>query len=381
MLRDFSRILAMHATNYRGWRTDRKIVVIESDDWGSACMPSLDVFQRLVQRGIRVDRCPYTSFDALASEEDLEDLFSALMEFRDKNGSHPVITANAVMMNPDFEKIRSSGFMEYHGEPFTETLKKYPRHDRSFSLWKQGMSDKLFAPQFHGREHLNVKAWMQAMQKRDSVERAVFNENMFWAGSGEEQKGHLSIRAAFDLKDLSDLDTHREILRDGLTQFEHLFGYKSESFIAPNFIYHPDLNQPLAEKGVRLLQGMKYQLLPIEDHEKRKMVRRIQGKQNELGQFDLVRNCVFEPSQKADNYDNIGTCMKGIWNAFFWKKPAIITAHRLNFIGYIHPGNREKNLALFRALLKKMLKRWPDIEFMTSRELGTLMSNSGNKSK
>ena len=99
-MKSLKRSLARHANNYRGWRTSRKIVVIESDDWGSTCMPSAETLEKLVQKNIRVDKCPYTSFDALASETDLEDLFSVLTEFRDKKGKHPAITANAVMKIP-----------------------------------------------------------------------------------------------------------------------------------------------------------------------------------------------------------------------------------------------------------------------------------------
>jgi len=376
MIKKIRQTLARHATNYGGWRTNRKIVVIESDDWGSSCMPSADTYQKLVQKGIRVDQCPYTSFDALASEQDLEDLFSVLTEFNDLNNAHPVITANVVMMNPDFGKIRNYEFEKYYGEPFTETLKRYPLHDRSFSLWMQGASEGLFYPQYHGREHLNIEGWMKSLKDSESIDRLIFEEEMYWSGSAEDKKGTISQRAAFDAEDLNELDDHREIIQDGLAKFEKLFGYKSESFIAPNFVYHPSLNKTLSENGVQYLQGMKYQKLPLTCNKKRKMLRRIHGRSNEFGQFNLIRNCVFEPSQYPENHDTIGHCLKGVGNAFLWKKPAIITAHRLNFIGYIAPKNRERNLKLFQELLKNLLKKWPDIEFMTSVQLGKLIKSS-----
>ncbi len=376
MISKFRQLIARHAINYHGWQTDRKIIVIESDDWGSSCMPSADTFRNLISKGIRVDKCPYTSYDSLASEKDLNDLFSVLKEFQDKNGFHPVITANTLMMNPDFQRIEKSGFTSYYGEPFTETLKRYPEHARSFSLWRQGISESLFFPQFHGREHLNVNFWMKTLQRSDSVNRTVYEDEMFWPGSAEEERGGLSIRAAFDAEDLNDVEHHREVIIDGLQQFENLFGYKSESFIAPNFVYHPSLNETLYENGVQYLQGMKYQKLPIEGNTKRDMLRRFHGRKNEWGQLSLIRNCVFEPSQHPEKHDTVGHCLEGVENAFFWKKPAVITAHRLNFIGYIDPGNRERNLKLFRELLDQTLKKWPDAEFMTSDELGKFIKSS-----
>jgi len=379
MIGKFRQIIARHAVNYRGWRTDRKIVVIESDDWGSSNMPSADVYRKLIQKGIRVDQCPYTSFDALASEQDLKDLFSVLSEFKDLNNAHPIITANVVMMNPDFEKIRNHGFEKYYGEPFTETLKNYPLHDRSYTLWKQGASEGLFYPQYHGREHLNIQGWMKSLKDSKSIDRLIFEEEMYWPGSAEENKEGVSQRAAFDAENPSEIELHHEIIRDGLEQFENLFGYKSKSFIAPNFVFHPSLNTTLAENGVQYLQGMKYQKLPIAGDKKRKMVRRVQGQKNKSRQYNLIRNCVFEPSQYPESFDTVDHCLKGVENAFFWKKPAVISAHRLNFIGYINPENRERNLKLLRKLIKNLLKKWPDIEFMVSDELGDLMKSSIDK--
>ena len=50
----------------------------------------------------------------------------------------------------------------------------------------------------------------------------------------------------------------------------------------------------------------------------------------------------------------------------------------MNYIGFLHPENREKSLRKLEELLVRMLKRWPDIEFMTSSELGDLIA-SGQK--
>ena len=102
--------------NIPGWRTDRKIVVFESDDWGSIRMPSIASYQNLLKNGIRVDLCPYNRFDNLASKKDLHLLFSILNNYSDINGNHPVFTANTIVANPDFVKIRQNNFEEYLGQ-------------------------------------------------------------------------------------------------------------------------------------------------------------------------------------------------------------------------------------------------------------------------
>ena len=102
--------LAPYYRNLRGWRTNRKIVVFESDDWGSIRMPSREVYEKCLKAGYPVDRNAYERFDSLESNEDLELLFETLSKFKDQHGNHPVITANCLVVNPDFKKIRESGY-------------------------------------------------------------------------------------------------------------------------------------------------------------------------------------------------------------------------------------------------------------------------------
>ncbi len=143
--------------NIPGWHTNRKIVVIESDDWGSVRMPSREVYEEFLRQDVRVDNDPYCRYDGLATKEDLTNLFDVLDSVRDKNGHPAVLTADSVVANPDFERIKNSGFDKYYYEPFTETLNKSPRHDGAFDMWREGIEKEVFHPQFHGREHLNVK--------------------------------------------------------------------------------------------------------------------------------------------------------------------------------------------------------------------------------
>src|SRR5690554_2726796 len=85
----------------RGWKTDRKIVVIESDDWGSIRIPDKDTYERSLKKGIRLDKCHYCKNDTLASKDDFDALYNVLRKYKDKNDQHPIITANTIVANPD----------------------------------------------------------------------------------------------------------------------------------------------------------------------------------------------------------------------------------------------------------------------------------------
>ena len=85
--------ITRNLTNIPGWRTNRKIVVIESDDWGSIRMASKEAYNYFLGKDVPVDKSPYNSFDALECNEDLEMLFDVLGSVKDVNGNSAILTA------------------------------------------------------------------------------------------------------------------------------------------------------------------------------------------------------------------------------------------------------------------------------------------------
>lgn len=334
-------------------------------------MPSKEVYQKLLDAGISVDKCPYNRYDALESEEDIEKLFSILTKHKDKHAVFPVITANCVVANPDFDKIRESGFREYHYELYPETLKKHQKHQKTFELWNEGISKKIIFPQFHGREHVNIKFWLDRLHEGDKIFRKAFDLGLWGLGPNVVDGYNFNIQAAFDCEEKPELEHHKLILADGLNLFSKLFGFRSESFISNNFIWDTELDAELASNGVSMLQGAKKQYLPAYYGEPRRTVGHRTGETNTAGQLYMVRNCFFEPSLIPG--DPVRFCLSDIQNAFAWHKPAIITSHRLNFMGGIVPSNSDQNLEAFDKLLMNITRRWPDAEFMTTVQLGELI--------
>ena len=72
--------------------------------------------------------------------------------------------------------------------------------------------------------------------------------------------------------------------------------------------------------------------------------------------------------------------MEEIEIAFQWGKPAVVSSHRVNYVGSIDPSNRDNGLNELKKLLNKVLQKWPDVEFMTSAELGDLIRSEKKKS-
>jgi hypothetical protein len=61
--------------------------------------------------------------------------------------------------------------------------------------------------------------------------------------------------------------------------------------------------------------------------------------------------------------------LESIEIAFQWGKPAIVSSHRINFVGRLDLSQRNKNLDALELLLEKVLKKWPEIQFVDSAQL------------
>ena len=371
--------LIVNASNIPGWRTKRHIVVIESDDWGSIRMSSKEAYKRMLKLGMPVDRSHYNKFDSLECNDDLEIMFDTLSKFKDSTGRHPAITGVNVVANPDFEKIKENNITENIYEPYTETCKRYANHDRVYELWKEGIEKRLMVPIFHGREHLNAQFWMRALNAKDESTLVGF-ENGVTGMPGINGTKLPNFQAAFDIETPNDLTYQKEVLKTGLNLFEQLYGYSSKYFVPTNGPFNNTLEKDLFDAGIKYINTGKKQREPLGNGQY-KINTRFLGDKNQYGQIYMTRNCFFEPSstESAIKRDWINNCLKEIEIAFRWHKPATISSHHVNYIGYLHPENRENGLRQLSELLSRMLKKWPDIEFMTSSELGDLIAKENER--
>jgi len=369
-LREIKKICTRNLINIPGWHTKRKIVVIESDDWGSIRMPSNEVYEEFLKKGYKVDQSDYNRLDSLECNDDLMALYDVLSKYKDLDGNHPVFTANSLVANPDFKKIKNSGFSQYYYEHVIETLKQYPNHDNVFNLWQEGIKKELFYPQFHGREHLNISRWLSALNKASDDMMFTFNCNTTFSG-----KDDYSFMEAYDQDTKDDIHKHALTIIDGLKLFKETFGYLSKSFIAPCYTWNSDIEEILSEYGVKYIQGSSFQNIPNGGFGQYKKKFHYFGQTNNYNQYYLIRNCIFEPSLIKTN-NTLAYTLDSIANAFMWNKPAIISSHRINYIGSLDENNRTENLLLLNQLLKNIFKRWPNVEFMSSDKLGDIIANT-----
>jgi hypothetical protein len=168
------------------------------------------------------------------------------------------------------------------------------------------------------------------------------------------------------------LDFVTSSVKQGLDLFEEIWGFRSKSLIAPCYTWHPDVEKLFHSNGITHIQTGRVQRIP--NLSGIKIRRRFTGERNKIDQVYTSRNVMFEPSLNQ-NHDWLSSCLKEIKTAFAWNKPAIISSHRLNFMGTIREENRSKNLSLLKTLLISIVKEWPDVEFVSSDKLGVIIQN------
>lgn len=357
--------------NIFGYTTSRKIVVIESDDWGSIRTRSKKDYDSMLLKGLDLNKNTYTMYDSLESNTDLERLFDVLSSFKDLNNNYPVITPMYILANPDFEKIENNNYNDYYFEHFIDTCKTYPNHDKVEELIHTGISNKLFVPALHGREHLNTQRWIRMLKNDNEGALVMFKHRSIGASNYKGKKLPMAL-GAFDPEFPEDMEQIKTCLADATKIFEEIFKYKAEHFIEPDAFGPIEIEKILFDLGIKyLLRAKIMRYSKYYDLKSRPYFNYI-GKKNQWGQIYLTRNCTFEPHIPT-NTDWVDTCLNEINIAFKWRKPAIIISHRASYIGLIDEKNQLRGLKQLKKLLNAIINYWPEVEFMTSMNLGRII--------
>ncbi len=353
-------------SQFWGWKTDRKLLIFESDDWGSLYLPNSQQIKTLERVGVlKSDRQGYKRYDCLETRDDLECLFDLLNQFSDLNGNPAKFTFNTVMGNPDFDKIKASEFQVYFHQFFFDSYRQYNGEDCR-RAWQLGMANRLFTPQFHAHEHLNVPRWMRDLRGNRQDTRIAF-ENQYYCQS-RSMTSPVDYLTAHWPDTIEDLVFLEKQLLLGLAAFETTFQFPSKTFVACCYVLPQEIEKVTADNGVGLIQTQRRHRVPLVHSHQSTFRSRYPGQKNQFGQIYSVRTVQFEPF--SDNsLDWADLAFKQIGLAFKRGFPAVVSSHRVNYVGGRDPNNRDRSLNALKTLLKKVVKTFGDVTFMSSDEL------------
>lgn len=360
------RRIADHVKNVRGWRTPRKLVAFAVDDYANVGIASPAARERLIDAGLDLSG-QMGRYDTLETRQDLEALFQVLDSVRDGKGESAVFTPYVLAANPDFAAIREDG-AQYHPESVTQTFERLAAeqpqaYEGAWVLWQEGMRRGLVRPQCHGREHLNIALFEHKLRQRaPDLLANLENDSLAGIESDPAMPG-VEFTHAFGLHDRAELTRHREILSDTFDAFEQVWGYRSTTFTPPALLLHPDLHEDLVQYGVESIDKPLRCCRPLGDGTYRREINQ-SGRQRGQTHVTVVRNVVFEPG-KDMGFEPVSRALEQIQAAFFWRHPAIISSHRVNFCGHIDEAYRKNGLEALSRLLQGIVRRWPEVEFVS----------------
>ena len=349
----------------RDWRTRKHIVVFESDDWGSIRMAGRTQMEALQRAGYSFDRKPY-ELDTLESPEDLEALFEVLSRHVGADGRHPVITANMLMANPDFEKIEADGYTSYHFETISQTYQRYWGDTKIIQLMWQGLKAGVFMPQSHGREHFNVRVWMKGLREGNEDYLTAFHYGMCGITPKLHPERGNKLMQALNAEDEDHQCEIDATVVDGLRMFEEFWGFPSQSFVAPCFCWNREMEHSLRGR-VQLIQASRNSLPAWKTPSRRFYA----GQRNKDGLVYNVRNASFEPVPHHGG-NTLDELVAQTERAFFLHVPLVFTTHRINYVSGIETSRRDHTLLLLEQYLTWLLNKYPDTLFYSSDQLLSL---------
>ncbi len=367
-LSDLKYSIVRNLKNIPGPTVKKKIVVIESDDYGGTRMPSLEAFRQMKAAGVPIEESRYNLFDTLEDREDLTALFEILQSVKGADDKPAVISPFVNVANPDFEKIKESGYKEYFYEPFPATLQKYGHNDGIMNVWKEGIEAGIFTPEFHGREHVSVQPWLEKLQDGDPHLRFAASYGFVAVANVKDIPAYAQeFRPEFYFNNSKQKAFLHHSITEGVKLFEQLFGYTPSAFMPSNSVFHHDFEETVLQTGIPFLVVAHKNLTPGNNGELTYTSFTFRQKIEKSKLNFYIRNSAFEPNDTS--YAGVDGTMKQISAAFRWNKPAIISTHRVNFAGGLQKENRDKGLSELKKLLLAIVKRWPDAEFKSTANM------------
>ena len=326
-------------------RFKNKYIIIESDDWGLENSISIDGIN-YVKKKYGVGKFTRWTTDGLETIEDISLLYKILSKFKDAFAYPPVITANFITHNIDYNSPNSLSFIPLStiNKTNTELVDKY----------LEGIKNKILYPQLHGYCHYNTKKLQSFFYSNEG--KALFNTG-FLLGKSTLQGNLSEFRSELSYDNL-EIENKMKL---AIKEFYRVFNDYPISIIPPHFILDRQCYHIIKNNGIKAIQASN-RLLNSNGKRYRKIYFR---KKN--GLIWIPRNARLDPH--PDYNINAENCLLDIKRAFDAQIPAIIDFHRVNISGRYNPTYRDQSLTELEEVLQTVLERWPDTQFISTGEL------------
>ena len=325
---------------FTAWREPvlrRPILIIESDDWGAG--PS-------------------------EQAQAISDITNVLANYTDRDRRRPMMTLGVILATVDGRKTQSSG--RYH----RQVISKHT-HGPLLEAINKGVELGVFSIQLHGMEHF----WPPALMLASKTDRTV----MAWLArapdaSTEDLPAPLQSRWV----DASILPARRltamavkKAVRQEVSAFQDIFGRAPAVAVPPTFIWNEDVENAWAEAGIAVIvtPGYRFETRDGKGRPAANGSPIYNGQCVDNNIVYLVRDVYFEPSYGHTAIQALGALSEKVRLG----RPTLFETHRFNFLGA--EERRIRALAELESLLRMAVRDYPDVAFLSSAKLATIVKN------
>ncbi|MDP1643962.1 MAG: hypothetical protein Q8L71_00490 [Thiobacillus sp.] len=307
------------------------VMIVESDDWGAGPV------------------------ETQASA--LNRLVDVLSHYQDQNGRHPVMTLALVLAVPDGPAIRRDG--QYHRRLLDDLLFEPVRQ-----AIERGRAAGVFALQLHGLEHYWPAALLRAAETDERV-RAWLASPSRTENLPSPLQSRWIDASTLPSRPLPEAEIQRATAEE-VAVYERVLGQSPRVVVPPTFVWDERVEMAWAARGVEFVvtPGLRNTCRdadgqpscaagPIRNGERGKCVTYI------------VRNDYFEPEKGHTFVDGLAALRSRSEQG----RPCLLETHRSNFIGL----EAECSNAELHRLIAQALRKYPDLRFMSTLELGRAM--------
>ncbi len=318
----------------------RPVFIIESDDWGPG--------------------------DPVQAEA-LWAVAGVLERHRDAAGRPALMTIGVVLSVPDAERIAATG--DYHARFLDE-----PEYRPIVEALREGEARGVFDLQLHGLAHYWPDNLVALWRRDEAVRRRLAEAD--WRTERLPAWVQSRWLDAVDGLPSRPLDQRviRRAVREEVELFRRCFGRPPRVAVPPTFVWDGNVEAAYAEAGIEVLitPGRRY---PGRDGAGR-LTPPDRGYYNGEALFPgltaLVRDVYFEPAL-GHTVDTVLAAVQRKWRR---REPALLETHRFNFLD----GDLEASLDALDRLLHQLRTCFPQVCFLSSRQLAGAMTELGDPS-
>lgn len=307
-----------------------RVICIESDDWGlcgflpdSSAIAVLD--RQALDPGPFPDVYWHSTYEDSAS---VAQLCAVLAAHHGRDGLPAVLQPNYIMASLAYTPATEAAEASWREASLPDTPPGYQRP----GLWnavREGRLAGVWHPEFHGRWHYDPARRLEATRGDPVVEAAAARQVLVFPDS----------ERAWELGPWRDPEVLRSELARSLETFSELFGAPPRSVIAPDYLWNDADEARWVAHGLRVIQGQRQQRQATwrwPEGRVRKVIHRTATRWWRRDRSYLDRNCIFEPVQQDNPRGITMAAAAGVRGAWARGEPAVLEAHRINFVHLDH---------------------------------------------